>query len=183
MLRSKTCGELRQSDQGVKVTLCGWVDSYRDHSGIFFVNLRDRYGVTQVVFSTQMKKEMFAFPFGWFFKALGGIPVDRKRKSSLTDKITKAMNRHRSYNICVTPEGTRKAVGEWKKGFYYIALKANVPIQLAYLDYAKREGGITKILVPSGNEEADFAEIMDYYKNVTPRHPHKFINGELKIEN
>lgn len=59
MLRSKTCGELRLSDQGKTITLCGWVDSARDHSGVFFVNIRDRYGKTQTVFYSTMDAEQF----------------------------------------------------------------------------------------------------------------------------
>ena len=55
-----TCGQLRAADSGKTVTLCGWVDSARDHSGVFFINLRDRYGKTQTVFYSDMPGDAFA---------------------------------------------------------------------------------------------------------------------------
>jgi len=55
MLRTHTCGELTKKNIGKKVELCGWLDSKREHGNVTFVNLRDRYGVTQVVFNESVR--------------------------------------------------------------------------------------------------------------------------------
>jgi len=57
LLRTHTCGQLRLENVGEEVTICGWVDTYRDHSGVLFVDLRDRYGRTQVVFNPDSGEE------------------------------------------------------------------------------------------------------------------------------
>lgn len=81
---------------------------------------------------------MVLFPFNLLFDWLGGVPVDRSKRTSVTDQMVGQFNRRKEFQLAVTPEGTRKRVNDWKKGFYYIAQKANVPILMAYFDYKRK---------------------------------------------
>lgn len=122
-----------------------------------------------------IKKEWFFFPFNLLFNWLGGVPVDRSKKTSVTDQMVAEFNKREQFHLAVTPEGTRKPATDWKKGFYYMALSANVPISLAYFDYAKKEMGIKTIFYPTGNVEEDIIKIRSYYNDVTARVPENFI--------
>ena len=121
-----------------------------------------------------MKKSWFFFPAGSILRAMGGVPVDRTRKSSVTQQVVNMFNSHETFHIAITPEGTRKLVKRWKMGFYQIALQAGIPIQLAYIDYAKKEIGMKKIIHPTGDEKADLQEIYQYFAGVTARFPKQF---------
>ncbi|MBT6231529.1 MAG: hypothetical protein HOI47_33220 [Candidatus Scalindua sp.] len=57
--RTHTCGQLRKADAGSDITLSGWVDTRRDHGGVIFIDLRDRYGLTQIAFDTERSKKAF----------------------------------------------------------------------------------------------------------------------------
>ncbi|NLO70109.1 MAG: acyltransferase [Porphyromonadaceae bacterium] len=122
-----------------------------------------------------MKKSWFVFPLGLVFKAMGGVPIDRSKRKSVTQQMIDEFSKHERFHLAITPEGTRKPTTEWKKGFYYIAKGAGVPIQLAYLDYEKKEMGITEVFYPTDNEEADFQYIYSFYKDVKGRKPENFI--------
>lgn len=121
-----------------------------------------------------MKKSWFFFPFGNFFRAMGGVPIDRSKRTSVTQQMVDLFNSCETFHLAITPEGTRSLNTQWKMGFYYIALSAGVPIQLAYIDYKKKEMGITKAIIPSGNEVADMQIIKEFYKDVNPKYPEKF---------
>lgn len=121
-----------------------------------------------------MKKEWFAFPLGKLMQSLGGIPVDRSRKTSLTDAMAEIFSQHDIFRLVVAPEGTRQLNYEWKKGFYFIALKANVPIVLAFIDYGRRELGFGKIIIPTGDVESDLVEIKAFYKDKQGKFPERF---------
>jgi len=121
-----------------------------------------------------IKKESFFFPLGIILKALGGIPVDRSHSQSVVKQVTDHFNRAETFYLIITPEGTRKRVTRWKKGFYFIASNASVPMIMGYLDYGKKEGGLGPVLYPSGDYEKDLAQIEAFYREKQARHPHKF---------
>ena len=121
-----------------------------------------------------MKKEWFFWPMGVLFRRMGGIPVERSRHVSLTDRVAEAAMKAERFELAVTPEGTRSLVTKWKRGFYFIALKAGLPIQLYAIDYKNKRIVCTKELVPSGDVEADMRLIMDYYRPYEGKYPGKF---------
>lgn len=113
-----------------------------------------------------IKKEWFFFPFNLLFRSIGGIPVDRGRKTSLTEAMAEEFKKRDHFHLAITPEGTRKKVNKWKRGFYYIAVKAGVPIVPVYIDYGKREAGYFETFYPTGDEEADIDYLMKLYKGI-----------------
>lgn len=118
-----------------------------------------------------IKKELFFFPLKSFFLSTGGIPVDRSKHNSLVDANVEEFNKRDELIILFPPEGTRSAVKKWKTGFYYTALKANVPIIFGYLDYKKKEAGIHPVaFYPTGNIVQDFKSLQTFYKTITPCH-------------
>ena len=88
--------------------------------------------------------------------------------------MAEVYNEHKEIAIMVAPEGSRSFRTQWKTGFYHVALQANVPIGLGYLDYKKKEAGIARLLWPSGDIEKDMREIMAFYASISPRYPELF---------
>lgn len=121
-----------------------------------------------------IKQEAFKFPFGGILRNSGGIPTDRSRNNNMINKIVSLFDKNDSFYLAITPEGTRKRTNNWKKGFYFIAQKANVPIALVYVDYKKKEGGFGPIVEISENLEADMKTIYDFYRTITPKFPDQF---------
>jgi 1-acyl-sn-glycerol-3-phosphate acyltransferase len=125
-----------------------------------------------------IKKEAFKFPYGGLLRMSGGIPVDRSRNNKMVEQISEMMNQKDTFFIMITPEGTRKPNPHWKKGFYHIAMATGVPIAIGFLDYARKEGGIGKILYPTGDYDKDIKVIKDFYRDKTGRHPERFALGD-----
>ncbi|WP_417355017.1 1-acyl-sn-glycerol-3-phosphate acyltransferase [Flavobacterium sp.] len=113
------------------------------------------------------KKELFVFPFGAWFKWMGGAPLDRKKNENKVEAIASIFKNRKVFRLAIAPEGTRKKVDKWKTGFYYIALQADVPIVPIAFDYGKKEVKITEPFYPTGNKEEDFKILELHYKGVT----------------
>lgn len=128
-----------------------------------------------------IKKEWFKFPFNLVMKPLGGIPIDRTpkdgglQKRSMVDVMAELFDQEKELCVMVTPEGTRKLRDKWRTGFYHIALKANVPIAVGYLDYKKKEAGIADVFMPTGDLEKDMRRLVKAYSDKTPKYPATFM--------
>ncbi|MQM30238.1 MAG: glycerol acyltransferase [Candidatus Accumulibacter phosphatis] len=110
------------------------------------------------------KAEIFRPPFRGLMRWLGGIPVARETANNLVAASAAAITAADSpVQLIVPPEGTRSKRREWKTGFYHIAVTAQVPIVLAYMDYEKKISGLGEIFVPTGDVDADIAAIKAFY--------------------
>lgn len=138
-----------------------------------FLYARSAFYLMNVPMRFTVKKELFFFPLGAILKAFGGLPIDRSTKAGMVSRMIELYNNRDELCILVTPEGTRSYAKEWKRGFYYVAEGAGVPICLGYLDYAKKEAGVGKVVYPSGDIEKDMEEIMAFYRNITAKYPEK----------
>jgi 1-acyl-sn-glycerol-3-phosphate acyltransferase len=110
------------------------------------------------------KAGIFRFPFGGLMRWLGGIAVDRSTSNNLVAASARAItDADGPLQLIVPPEGTRSKTRYWKTGFYFIATTANVPIILAYMDYATKRSGLGPVFEPTGDVEADMARIKAFY--------------------
>ena len=144
-----------------------------------FVYARAAFYILGINLKVTVKKEAVEAPvIGPLAAALGAIAIDRtpkqgglKSKLSMVDAMVNLINDNDELIMMVTPEGTRKQVKRWKSGFYRVAEQANVPIILGYLDYAKKDAGIGKVFMPTGDYDKDVEEIKDFYRPITPKYP------------
>jgi 1-acyl-sn-glycerol-3-phosphate acyltransferase len=117
------------------------------------------------------KKELFIFPFGWIFRALGGAPVVRKTNENQVEAIARLFDEHEVFRMTMAPEGTRKKVEEWRTGFYYIAKAANVPIIMFTLDFENKENRFSEPFYPTDDKEADFKFMRKFFEGVKGKVP------------
>ncbi len=136
MMRSHTCGELRPTDAGQRVHLCGWVDTVRDHGGLIFIDLRDRYGLTQVIFDPKDSREAWDTAQGTrgeFVVAVEGVVRSRPPEMVNPDILTggievqadriKVLNRSKPTPFPLDDEKADKVSEDLRLTYRYLDLR------------------------------------------------------------
>lgn len=124
------------------------------------------------------KDSAFWWPLGPILRRLGGIPVNRRLRNDFVGQVVQVFERSDELIIVITPEGTRSKSPYWRSGFYYMALGANVPIVLGYIDYVDRVMGFGPSFYPTGDIQADFVQIQEFYGDKRG----KFTRSQGKIQ-
>ena len=138
----------------------------------FFLGIFTR-GILGIEMNFVGKKELFVFPFGYYFRSIGGAALDRSGGKNLVDAIVDIFNSREVFRLAIAPEGTRKKVTELRTGFYYIALKANVPIIPVAFDFGKKEVKLGEPFVPTGDFDTDLKVLSSFYDGVKGKYPEK----------
>jgi 1-acyl-sn-glycerol-3-phosphate acyltransferase len=129
------------------------------------------------------KHTLFWPPLSWFLRAIGGEPVNRNQAQNVVDQIVDKFKQNPDFKFALSPEGTRSKRPYWKTGFYRVAEKAGVPIQLVYLDTRTKEIGFGPLLYPSGNIEKDFEWLRAFYQDKKGIRPELLSDVQLNIKN
>ncbi|ATH80298.1 lysophospholipid acyltransferase family protein [Ectopseudomonas hydrolytica] len=124
------------------------------------------------------KHSIFRWPFARLMRSWGGIPIRRDRQLNTVEQAVQAFREHDQFILVLSPEGTRKKVERWKMGFYHIALGAGVPIVLGALDYQNRRVVIGPTFQPTGDEKADLAAMLTFFRPYVPKKPEYAFHGD-----
>jgi 1-acyl-sn-glycerol-3-phosphate acyltransferase len=128
------------------------------------------------------KDTLFRWPFGGLLRRMGGIPVNRREPTGLIGQLAAEMARRPRMWLAIAPEGTRSRTDHWKSGFYRLALAANVPVGLAFIDYRTRAVGLDTFLTLSGDEEQDLARMRAFYADKVGKRPHQASDIRFRSE-
>lgn len=129
------------------------------------------------------KKELFRWPFARLMRDMGGIPVDRSSSNNAVEQMVHEFAVRDEFLLTVAPEGTRGRVQQWRTGFYHIALEAKVPIVCGFMDYSAKKVGLGITFWPTGDYEKDLIELIEYYRQFTPKFPERRSPGLIERKN
>ncbi|KNH00913.1 Acyltransferase [Qipengyuania citrea LAMA 915] len=132
---------------------------------IFFLGATHEMGIRPNFIG---KSSLFKWPMTRFMLDMGGVPVERSKSGNYVEQVAAAFARSDDLALVIAPEGSRTFRGEWKTGFYHIAMAAGVPIVPAWVDNATMRGGIGEAIVPTGDYAADLARLAAFYREKRP---------------
>ena len=124
-----------------------------------------------------VKESLFQGVTGFFLGRIvrywGGEPIERGVSSGAIPKMAQRIQAADWFWLAIAPEGTRSYTTHLRSGFYHIALTAKVPLVCAFIDYGKKEIGISRQVELSGDEATDLARIQEVYQGMTGQHPNQ----------
>lgn len=132
---------------------------------IFFIGATHELGIRP---SFMGKSTLFKWPMTDFMLDMGGVPVDRTKRANYVEQAAAAFAATDDLALVIAPEGSRTFKGDWRSGFYHIAMAAGVPIVPAWVDNAKLVGGMGEPIMPTGDYRADLAKIAAFYREKRP---------------
>ena len=140
-------------------------------SADFFVGLMAKAILNLDTIKFLGKSQLFRFPFGFIFRALGGFPVERSKDNNLVDTVTEIFNSHDKFCIALAPEGTRSKVERLKTGFYHIAKNARVPIYPIGFDFRTKTIIVKDAFIPGTSMANDFKMLLEFYSKIEGKNP------------
>ena len=117
------------------------------------------------------KDTLFRWPFASLWTAMGGIPVNRRESTGFVGQMIAAFERRPRMLLTIAPEGTRKRTAYWKSGAYRVALAAQVPFVMSFIDYERHEVGVGGMIELTGDVKTDFDLLRAFYSTTIGRHP------------
>jgi len=124
------------------------------------------------------KAELFKPPFGFVFRRMGGIPVERSNNHNLVEQVINLFNSEKLFKLALSPEGTRKKANRLKTGFYYMAKGANAPLVMAGLDFKNKRLIVSEPFFTTDNEQNDFKKIIEFFAPIEGKIPE---NGMMHL--
>ena len=117
------------------------------------------------------KQQLFKWPMTRFMYDMGGIAVDRSKRSKYVDQVAEEFARRDELALVIAVEGSRTTNGEWRSGFYHIARAAGVPIVPAWVNNETMELGFGPAFEPTGDYATDLAWFAEFYRDKLPGNP------------
>jgi 1-acyl-sn-glycerol-3-phosphate acyltransferase len=127
------------------------------------------------------KDAMFRWPFGGLLRRIGGVPINRRERTGFVAAMVEEFRQRDWMWLAVAPEGTRAHTDHLKSGFYQLALAANLPIGLAYIDYGRRCVGIDTYVRMTGDRERDLGVLREFYADKRALNPREA--GDIRFDN